>query len=234
MNKIKIFCIPFAGGSKYSYRVYEELSPPALQLMPLEYPGRGSRIKEPCMNDIHSLVDDLYNQVKHTIPQTPYAIYGHSLGGVAAFLLTRKIISNGHSQPIHLFISGTSGPSAWGRGDRNFHSLDRSEFYKKVRSLEGMPETFFENEELLDFYEPILRSDFRVCETYSYQEEDPLHIPFTVMTGTGEDLLPDDICLWQKESRLPVDFIQLPGGHFFIFEHAASVIGIISKKLLAK
>jgi surfactin synthase thioesterase subunit len=142
-------------------------------------------------------------------------------------------LANNHPPPIHVFISGTSGPSAKSRGDRNFHSLASGEFYKKVKALKGMPDSFFENEELLEFYEPILRADFMVCETYKYQEQTPLSIPLTVMTGSEEDLQPEDVGLWQKESQHPVEFIQMTGNHFFIFEHAPSVLRIISKKLLA-
>jgi external thioesterase TEII len=71
-----------------------------------------------------------------------------------------------------------------------------------------------------------------VSETFSYEDHPPLNIPITVITGTEEDMEKDDILLWQKESSIPVDFMQMPGGHFFIFDHRDKVVDVISNKLL--
>ena len=58
-----------------------------------------------------------------------------------------------------------------------------------------------------------------------------MNIPMTVITGSEEDMEKEDVLLWQKESELPVDFRQMPGGHFFILEHTDKLLRIISEKL---
>jgi surfactin synthase thioesterase subunit len=95
-----------------------------------------------------------------------------------------------------------------------------------------MPEEILASEEMLNFLEPILRNDFSISETYAYENHAPLDIPLTVITGTEEDMEKEDILLWQKESSHPVDFKQLPGGHFFIMDHRDQLLEIISKKLI--
>ena len=95
-----------------------------------------------------------------------------------------------------------------------------------------MPDEILQSEELLDYLEPILRTDFSVSETYSYKAHAPLDIPMTVITGTEEHMENEDILLWQKESSLPVDFKQMPGGHFFIFKHIDKLFETISEKLI--
>jgi surfactin synthase thioesterase subunit len=97
-----------------------------------------------------------------------------------------------------------------------------------------MPEEILQSEELLNYLEPILRSDFKVSETYKYEGHEPLDIPMTVITGTEEEMDQEDILLWQKESRQEVDFRQMPGGHFFILEHTSQIVEIITNKLLSK
>jgi len=57
-----------------------------------------------------------------------------------------------------------------------------------------------------------------------------LNIPLTVITGTDEDMELEEILLWQKESVLPADFRQMPGGHFFILEHVNEIMEIITDK----
>ncbi|MEO6220985.1 MAG: alpha/beta fold hydrolase [Ginsengibacter sp.] len=232
-SALNIFCLPFAGGNKYSYRDYKEIAPSFINFISLEYPGRGARIKEPLISDTHALVNDLYNKIAQNIDDCDYAIYGHSLGGLVAYLLTRKLIENNHKPPVHLFISGTTGPSSASRGEKKRHLLPKPDFIQELKDLHGMPDEILENDDLLDYYEPILRSDFKASEVYVYKNDDPLDIPITVITGTEEDMEIADIELWQKETTQTVDFKRLPGNHFFIYNHAQAIIRIISKKLLA-
>ncbi len=228
----QLFCLPFAGGNKYSYRDFVEKAPSFLNLVTLEYPGRGARMRDPLIVDISELTDDLYRQISPLIKDDqPYAIYGHSLGGLMTYLLTLKLLENNHKAPIHLFITGTSGPSSISRTEKKRHLLEKKEFIEEVRILDGMPEEILSNDELLLYFEPILRSDFQASETYVYQERPPLNIPVTVITGTEEDMEPEDIQLWQKETTYGVDFKRMPGKHFFIFQHTYKIVEIISKKL---
>lgn len=229
--KLNIFCLPFAGGNKYSYREYKEIAPSFINFIFLEYPGRSSRIKEPLLADAHELVDDLYKIIINHIDDRDYAIYGHSLGGLLTYLLTRKLKENGHKLPVHLFVSGTTGPSSTSRGEKKRHLLSKQDFIQELKDLNGMPDEILKNDELLDYYEPILRSDFMASENYVYKVADPLEIPITVITGKEEDMELADIELWQKETTHIVDFIRFPGNHFFIYKYANAIIQIISKKI---
>ena len=230
-NKTNLFCLPFAGGNKYSYRLLSDNAPAFLNLITLEYPGRGTRVKEQLINNIDPLVNDLYLQVKDKLDIKKYAIYGHSMGGLIAYLLTLKIIKNNHNPPEHLFITGTTGPSAISRLEKQRYLLPKNEFINEIKELGGMPDEILQSKELLDYVEPILRSDFETVETYKYQEHAPLDVPFTVITGTHEDMTTEDISLWQKETSLPVDFKTLPGKHFFILQHTDHILKVIAKKL---
>ena len=231
MQKINLFCLPFAGGNRYSYRLYEENLPDFIRLIPLEYPGRGARLNEPLVTDINWLVDDLYYQIRHFIDKERYAIYGHSMGGLVACLLSRKVIMNSHLNPLHVFITGTQGPSALSRGEKMRHLLNKEEFIDELKALNGCPDEILNNDEMLSYFLPILQADFKASETYKYQEYEPMNVPFTVITGTEENMKPEDIQLWQRETIARVDFRRLPGKHFFIFQYAHKITEIIAKKL---
>lgn len=190
-------------------------------------------MKENLPVDIDELTNDLYQQVLQFPASQTYAIYGHSLGGLMAYKLARKLVDSGYEPPLHLFITGTTGPAAGSRGEKKRHLLGKTEFLAEIRDLDGMPEEILNNEELLYYFEPILRSDFKISEDYLHVAEAPLNIPMTVITGTEEDMELADIQLWQQETSHPVDFKRLPGKHFFIFQHTYHVIEIISRKLYA-
>ena len=232
MEKINLFLLPFAGGSKYSYRTYKEKAPSFFNVIALEYPGRGNRTDEHLLTDIKALTDDLYYQIKPVVEQgNSYAIFGHSMGGLLAYLLTRKILLNNHVAPLHLFITGTVGPSAPIRSSQQKHLLNKVDFMEEIRKLNGCPDEMLRNEELFEYFEPILRADFTATENYVYEKDYPLNIPITVITGTEERLKATDIQSWQKATSHIIDFRSMPGDHFFIFHHTVAILGIITKKL---
>ena len=228
---INLYCLPFAGGNKYSYQKFIERAPSFLNIIPMEYPGRGARMKESLVSDSALLVDDLYHQIRKHANEADYAIYGHSMGGLIGYLVARKLIENNYKPPLHLFITGTSGPSSPARSAKNRHLLPQNEFIQELKNLDGMPDEILQNDDLLNYIEPILRADFKTCETYKYEEQSPLNVPFTVITGSDEDMTTEDIQLWQRESAVTVDFRQIPGKHFFIFKYPRVIVDIISKKL---
>jgi surfactin synthase thioesterase subunit len=232
MEKCVVICLPYAGGNKYSYKIFEHCAPRHLVILPVEYPGRGARSKEPLVNNTMTLVDDVYSHILPVIDAgIPYAIYGHSMGALIGWLLVRQIVKNAHRPPVHLFISGTPGPSARSRGVIKRHALEKTEFIKEVVSLNGSASEIFSDPELLDYLEPILRADFRISETFCYEEGPPIDVPFTVITGRDESMSAEDIECWQKESSFPVDFRKMPGDHFFINRYASAILELMTKKI---
>jgi surfactin synthase thioesterase subunit len=230
MRTVDLFCLPFAGGNKYSYRVYEEKAPSWLRVIPLEYPGRGARSREGLLTNMEAMVDDIYAAIKKEI-RRDYVIYGHSMGALVAYLLVRKLTENGHSGPLHLFITGTTGPSAYVKEERKRHLLSKQGFIEELKVMDGCPEEILGNDEMLNYFEPILRADFKAAETYVYEEKVPLDMPLTVITGTEEDMKKEDIDAWQKETIQKIDLRKMQGKHFFIFNHADKIMEIIIRKI---
>jgi surfactin synthase thioesterase subunit len=153
------------------------------------------------------------------------------MGGLAACLLARRIVAESLPPPLHLFVTGTSGPSASSREEKKRHLLSKEGLIAELKKLNGSPREVLEDEVLLEYFEPIIRADFRVSENFRYRLEAPMRIPITVITGMEEEMTPEEIGTWQQETCIPVDFIRMPGGHFFLFDHIGRVLGIITEKL---
>jgi surfactin synthase thioesterase subunit len=229
MSKVKLFCLPFAGGSRYSYNGYVKSAPSNLLVVPVELPGRGLRFNEELLVSAHTMVDDLFQQISGDLNQ-PYAIYGHSMGTLLGYLLTKRILKEKLRKPQHLFFSGRGGPSVkYDEPPR--YALPKSEFVKKLRELGGSPDEVLEDDGLIDFFEPILRADFKAVETFEYEASEPFDIPITVMIGTNEKTNYEQAMAWKKETVSEVTVRQFPGKHFFIFQFEKEVIKIISKNL---
>jgi len=130
-----------------------------------------------------------------------------------------------------LFLTGTDGPSV--SYDLPFrYLLPKPSLQETLKSYGGISEELLENEEAFNFFEPIIRADFKVIETWQYQMFNPLDIPASVITGTLEGMSTRDIQAWQKEFSQPIDFLKLPGKHFFPFENPREFIKTLSNQLI--
>ncbi|WP_082111491.1 thioesterase II family protein [Spirosoma radiotolerans] len=234
MKKMTVFCFPFAGGNKYSYRDMVNASAQLMDMVVLEPPGRGARMNEPLLTSLDEIVEDGYNQLVKAIDWNhPYAIYGHSMGATVGYLVTRRLIKAGLPQPIHLFFTGRPGPSV-GRSGAPSYLLDDAEFIERVQRLGGLPDEILNEKDLMDFYMPILKADFHALDRFVYAaHQTPLDIPMDVIIGMQEDIMLEQALAWKKESSAAVSVKQLPGNHFFIHQQIPYLLKMMTSKLMA-
>lgn len=230
MHKIKLFALPFAGGSKYSYNTFNQYMPDYIDFKPIEIPGRGERMGEELEDDIHKVAEDVFQQIKNELNE-PYAIYGHSMGTILTYLVCKKIVENGLNTPEQIIVTGAGGPSFKDR-ERERHLLSNKDFKQKLIDYGGSPKEVLDNAELYEFFEPILRNDFKAVETYYYQDwNKKFDFPITVAIGLSEPVSVEDAKLWEKETTDNVSIRQFPGGHFFIYDYTLEMVKVIAKSL---
>lgn len=221
-----LIILSFAGGSSYSFESIKKIMKCPVYI--IEYPGRGKKISGKLLYDSEQLINNIYAEFS-AYTTAPYAIYGHSMGTLIGYLLIKKIKEENKSLPLHLFVSGRGGPS--NPIDEIKYNLPKAEFWKTIKELGGSPEAVLNNQELMDFFEPILRADFQVIETYKYQESNPFDVPVTVLLGKEDKVTDEQAMLWQKETTMPIDIKYFDGGHFFIIDNAKEIVDIITEKL---
>lgn len=228
-SRLNIYCIPFAGGNRYSYRTFEEHASVDLRIIPLELPGRGSRLAEPLLTSMEDVVDDVYNTLRKQNIHTPYAIFGHSMGALIAFLVIHKLSSQNLPLPIRLFVTGRQAPSCI--ITKITYDLPQAEFYQEVRSIGGTLDVVLQDRSLMEMYEPILRADFQAVETCEYLPRRQLNIPITAMIGSEEKTTYEHVTGWQKETTKNLEILIFQGNHFFIYEHAKRIVSIIHSRM---
>lgn len=219
---MRLFCFPFAGGSKYSFVEFEKKCPKNLELFPIDYPGRGARFQEALLTSMEDLVKDAFEQIKGHLNQ-PFAFYGHSMGTVVAVLLYWKLKEAKLPLPRHLYLSGRGGP-ATENTDRDWHKLPQQAFYEKLKVLGGSPKEVLEDTRLMEIIEPIVRADFQAIESFTYRKLESSSIPLTVMIGKEEETTKADALTWQAISDQPMELLEFDGGHFFIFQEAKNIL----------
>jgi len=227
-NKVILFAIPYAGGSMYSFNILKKYCPDFIDFCPIELPGHGARINDSLRSDIHEIVEDLYSQIERRIT-VPYAFFGHSMGSIIIYLLAKKITSFKKPLPSQLFVSGKAGPSTKSLTKR--HLFSDEELKEEIKKLGGTAKEVIENEDLINYFIPIIRADFQALETYKHSNSLRLNVPITVLVGEDDNLNMKDVLSWQEESIYPIKLIKLTGGHFFINDHPKRIMDLLKDTL---
>lgn len=217
---MNIIAFPFAGGSVYSYNFLKPLlDQQGISLHVIEYKGRGNRIQEPLMYSLNEIVEDVFQKVVKCINNKErYIIYGHSMGALVGYLICHKIEKLAFNSPIKLIVSGRKGPSR--KIEKKIADYPNDLFWEEVINFGGVSSELEQSIELRDFFEPVLKADFKSIESYVHSIAHPLSISIDVFYGDQELKEPLDFLSWEKESVKEVKVKSLPGNHFFIYEYA--------------
>lgn len=224
---MRLITLPFAGGNKYSYAfLKKEMN--SVEIISLEYPGRGARMSEPLQDNIDIIVEDVFLQIK-AVCNEPYIIYGHSMGALVSYLVCVKLQESQLGLPECLIVSGRYAPTI--NKEKETYRLPSDEFWNKMLELDGTPVEIIQEMKLRVFFEPILRNDFKLVETYMSKKLPLLNIPIEVLYGSEEAKNdPEPFFKWKEVTTEKVNFHQFEGGHFFILRKQQEIANLILNK----
>lgn len=212
---LRVFCFPFAGGTADVYRSWQQWFGDQLDICLVHLPGRGRNMRERAYTRVAPLVmaaaDCIDRQNK-----IPYVLYGHSMGALISFELSRELFRRHGKGPEHLFVSGRRAPQYIKEEPTTF-DLPRDEFISELKRLNGTPPEVFEDPELIELFINVLRADFETVETYEYCLGEPLSCPITVYGGLEDQHVPVESChAWQQQTSAKCTVRMFKGDHFFI------------------
>ncbi len=229
--RLRLFCLPYAGGGASLFRPWASLLPSGVELWAAQPPGRETRFGEPAFTRAAAYVASLSEAVRPLLLDgVPYAFFGHSMGALMAFELARALRTQPVPQPRMLFVSARQAPHL--PPHQRAHDLPEPEFIEYLRRLQGTPEAVLENEELRAIIFPLLRRDFEVLELYEYRPEPPLDVPLRALGGLEDRPVGlAQLEAWREHSRAFLGVRQLPGGHLYLNEDRERLIRAIVEDL---
>lgn len=129
--------------------------------------------------------------------------------------------------PKLLIVSG-SRPPYMKEPNPIYHLSDR-DFKAGLGRFEGTPKEIMENEELLDFFLPMLRADFTMDETYQVKELKKLECPLIALGGLRDHEADEEMIRgWSGFTKGNFESRMFSGGHF-LYEKAKKRFSGISK-----
>lgn len=230
--QLRLFCFPYAGGGASVFRSWSRDLPPEIDVRPVQLPGRERRLREDPYNHLTPLVTAV-EQVLLPYLTEPFAFFGHCLGALVAFELSRKIRRLYGLQPVALFVSGHRAPHLPDRFSPA-HQLPDSAFAAELRRRNGTREEVLQNPDVMRLVLPLLRADFAICETYRYMPGETLSCPIAAFGGVEDPaVLPEELEDWTKQTCGPCTVQILPGDHFFLQTSHHLLLQSLSQNLIA-
>ncbi|WP_419690291.1 thioesterase II family protein [Burkholderia theae] len=228
----RLFCFPHAGGQASSFAGWTGLAPDGLEIVPLEYRGRGVRYGE----SAYANYDQAVRELAHVISADqaggmPYGLFGHSMGALLAFDVASALARRGEAAPRCVFVSGRNPPHR--ASDAEQGELDDGRLMHLLTEVGGVPDALVSNGRFLKHYLGRFRDDLVMLRSRSTIESG-VRLDCRIVVMHGEDdtavaaaWLPE----WARYSRAGHDVLAFPGGHFFLHEHPHRVLPAVAEAL---
>ncbi len=223
--KIKLLCLPHAGGSASFFREWAHLMPSNIEVIVVQYPGHEDRIDEPLIDDMHDLVKRLAQACIHcNFINSEYMIFGHSMGGYIAWELVQELQMLGVKLPSHMVVSGSEAPNLKNKG--NWHKCADNILLNEINRLFSHSEALAENSEISKMVLPIIRNDYRLVETWEPDKLlNPLAVPISAFYGQDDtEMTKEQAEGWHKLTTKTFDIKSWEGEHFYLINHQNEVI----------
>lgn len=227
----RLVCLPHAGGGAQAYRPWVAALAPEIDVLPVQLPGREDRHREPARHDVEALAAELVEALTPVLV-APYALYGHSMGAIVAFVLVRELRRRGRPLPSHLVLAAHNPPHVAPEPPL-VHALPEPDLVERLRSYAGTPPEVLADARMRELLLPRLRADFAVFETWRHHDEEPLPLPVTVIGG-GSDEWVDAARLaeWRRHTTGPFRHHTVDGGHLFNLRPSAELLTVVRAAVL--
>lgn len=228
--KLRLFCFPYAGGSDHIFRNWGLNLPPLIEVCPVLLPGRGVRLRTPAYTNLLALTSEIAN-VMRPLLDLPFAFFGHSMGALMAFEITRELRRLEEPQPSHLFLAAHLPPQVPREREPLFNRPD-SEIIEQMREINGTPTEILDHPELMEMMMPLLRADFEMVDSYTYVPDAPLNSPITVFGGLQDrDVTREKLQEWEKQTTGSFSLRMFPGDHFFVNTASSFIYQVLGREL---
>lgn len=226
--RLRLICFAYAGGNARMYGAWQKKLGPQVEVCAVQLPGRGARRSEPPFTSLDDLIAALAD-VLCPHDAIPFAFFGHSLGALIAFELSRHFARHQLRMPERLIMSAANAPSRRSP-PRGLHQMGDDALIEELKRFDGTPPAVMKYRELLAMALPVIRADFMMSETYRYRSAPLLPVPISVMAGIGDPLTSrEQIAAWAELTSASCDMHWFEGGHFFINEQADAVLDWINE-----
>lgn len=219
---------PHAGGGASSYRGLAVAAATDFDPIVLQYPGRQDRSTETPLETIPELAAAAFEEVADdfALDAGPVTVFGHSMGAIVAFELTRLLEADGIDVRL-LMSSGAVSPARV--VDVPNHPSDEAGLLAHLQALSGTGAELLDNEALMRMALPALRADYGAFDRYSIGRDVAVAAPIHSLGGEDDvHIAPADLFRWADHTESEHRVTMFSGAHFFLYDHFSSIATLLA------
>lgn len=227
--RIRLICFPHAGGMASFYKAWPGDFGERIEVQSLQYPGHEDRLGEQPICQMSQLAD-LASEAVAQVMDRPVALFGHSLGAVVAYEVARRLARIEPSQLACLFVSGRQAPGFHRHQAK--HLADDKTLWAELRRLGGTDSFILDHPGWRSILLPILRSDYRLDETYAHHPVPRLSCPVVAFIGDRDpeaDI--SEVIGWSDVTSARFELRAFSGDHFYLIPHRRAVTSTVADHL---
>ncbi|MEM8827845.1 MAG: MupA/Atu3671 family FMN-dependent luciferase-like monooxygenase [Cyanobacteria bacterium P01_G01_bin.19] len=210
--KLRLFCLPYAGGRASAYKGWSEYLPSNIEV---------------CVIDVLQTYEHLTDLFEALIPMLlpyldkPFAFYGHSLGALIAFELSRCLRKSYQLHPSYLFVAAQHAPQlAFPYPSfADFNSPEAITLLKSLIPIEFSKSRLQKKQLTKRLFHSLKPGIVIQNENYTYEVDNPLDCPIFAFGGVDDPILTQEyLKAWQEQTLQEFQLKMLSGGHLFLHE----------------
>jgi surfactin synthase thioesterase subunit len=222
-----LFIFPHAGGSAAGYKPFARAFTMEAKRIAVQYPGRAGGHDVPDLASISALADDIYPLLRPKVTGSRVAFFGHSMGGLLAFDIARRLERDGDSIAA-LFVSASPAPGHGGY--EQLHQGSDDELLEMVATMTGTDSRFVGGE----FGATVLKTlrNYGAITSYSCPPGTTLSCPVYAYAAADDAAVSyDSMRAWSEFTTAEFALRTVSGDHFFITEHVGEIVTDIEARL---
>ncbi len=228
---IQLFILPYAGGTVGSFRRLSECIDARIDVITVEYSGRGTRSAEPLAGSFEEMIDDSAEYcVARRKTNIPFAVMGYSMGGIMGYELLAENKIPGKLE--HFFICAEVSPKVRASELGGISSITDDYVLERARNLGGMYEKMLTDKRFAQIYVRPMLSDYKNFLSYSFDSGSSIVCVDHTFMYCEKDTPIEAITKWNELIKGSSSYYEMGDNHFFINQYYEKMSQIINDTLL--
>lgn len=230
-SRLRLVCFPHSGGSCFAFQGLAELLP-GVEVLGATLPGRGHRFAEEPDTRWDTVIAHVCAELAALAPK-PYAVLGHSLGGLLAFESARRMVDDGADAPVFVAASACPPPHRHdAERSRRIAALADRELLELLAGWGGLAAADVERPAMQRMV-PGIRADFALGAEYPGDRTiGPVPMPVIAWGSPDEDVVNfADLPEWERYSEHRARLHEVSGGHYYLTTELPRIAEVLMQEL---
>ncbi|MEU8709879.1 alpha/beta fold hydrolase [Streptomyces sp. NPDC048565] len=227
--RLRLVCFPHAGGNAQLFHGWPSRLPADIEVLAVRYPGRQERMDEPCIESMDELAG-LISEALDPYDDLPTALFGHSMGASVAYEVAVRQEAGAGEGPAQVLLSGRNAPHR--TSPTTLHRAADDVLVAGVSRLGSLGGDPYAVPELRELLLPVLRSDYKLIETYHPHSPVALRAPIVAYQGDRDPGISyEQLLAWGELTTGAFVVRSFPGDHFYLAPREAELTADIAGRL---